>query len=87
MIAKRWFYKALLSFVALTSLGVHAQSQQIKRLTATEAKDHIGEQATVCGTVASTGFAETTRGMPTWKTDSNTISFFRRNLVTIQVID
>ena len=35
-------------------------------LTATQAKDHIGEQATVCGKVVSTGFAESSRGRPTF---------------------
>jgi len=35
-------------------------------LTATQAKDHIGEQATVCGKVVSTGFAESSRGKPTF---------------------
>jgi len=37
-----------------------------KKLTAAEAKDHIGEQATVCGKVASTRYAATTRGKPTF---------------------
>jgi hypothetical protein len=66
MNSKRWIYKALLSLVAVTSLAIHAQSQQAKRLTATEAKDHIGEQATVCGKVASTRYAAATRGKPTF---------------------
>jgi hypothetical protein len=39
---------------------------QAKKLTAAEAKDHIGEQATVCGKVASTRYAATTRGKPTF---------------------
>jgi hypothetical protein len=39
---------------------------QAKKLTAPEAKDHIGEQATVCGRVASTRYAATTRGKPTF---------------------
>jgi hypothetical protein len=39
---------------------------QAKRLTAAEAKDHIGEQNTVCGKVASTRYAATTRGKPTF---------------------
>lgn len=41
---------------------VHAQ----KKLTAVEAKDHIGETATVCGTVASTRYAASTKGQPTF---------------------
>jgi hypothetical protein len=46
--------------VSLTAFG------QAKKLTAAEAKDHIGEQATVCGKVASTRYAATTRGKPTF---------------------
>jgi DNA/RNA endonuclease YhcR with UshA esterase domain len=37
-----------------------------KTLTATEAKDHIGGQATVCGKVVSTRYAESSRGSPTF---------------------
>jgi hypothetical protein len=51
------------SFVVLTSFVVNAQS---KKLTAVEARAHIGEQATVCGKVASTRYAATTRGRPTF---------------------
>ena len=39
---------------------------QTKKLTTAEAKDHVGEQATVCGKVASTRYAATTRGKPTF---------------------
>ena len=63
---KRWFRIAILSCVALAPLGVNAQAPQVKRLTAPEAKDHIGEQATVCGKVASARYAATTRGKPTF---------------------
>jgi len=49
-----------LLWVSATALG------QAKKLTAAEAKDHIGEQATVCGRVASTRYAATTRGKPTF---------------------
>lgn len=35
-------------------------------LTAAEAKDHIGEKATVCGTVASTRYAASSKGSPTF---------------------
>jgi hypothetical protein len=38
----------------------------VKKLTAVEAKDHIGEQATVCGKVAGTRYAVTTRRKPTF---------------------
>jgi hypothetical protein len=37
-----------------------------KNLTATEAKDHMGEKATVCGKVVSTHWAKTSRGSPTF---------------------
>lgn len=63
---RRWFGAALLSLLALTSFGVNAQSPQVKKLTTVEAKDHIGEQATVCGKVASTRYAATSRGKPTF---------------------
>jgi len=39
---------------------------QTKRLTASEAKDHLGEVATVCGTVASARYADRTNGHPTF---------------------
>ena len=35
-------------------------------LSAKEAKDHIGETATVCGTVASTKYEKAARGSPTY---------------------
>jgi micrococcal nuclease len=41
-----------------------AQAQ--KRLSASEAKDHIGETATVCGSVASARYASSTKGQPTF---------------------
>jgi micrococcal nuclease len=50
-------------FVLVTSFAVSAQ---VKKLTALEAKAHIGEQAKVCGKVASTRYATTTRGKPTF---------------------
>jgi hypothetical protein len=59
----RW---VLFSSLAITPLGVYAQSQQAKRLRAVEAKDHVGEKSTVCGKVASTRYAVTTRGKPTF---------------------
>ena len=65
MNTKRSVNAALFSFLIVTLFCVNAQSQ-VKKLTATEAKDHIGEQATVCGKVASTRYAATTRGKPTF---------------------
>jgi DNA/RNA endonuclease YhcR with UshA esterase domain len=37
-----------------------------KKLSTNEAKDHIGETATVCGTVASARYAASTKGQPTF---------------------
>jgi len=37
-----------------------------KSISAAEAKQHIGETATVCGVVASARFASNTRGQPTF---------------------
>ncbi len=37
-----------------------------KKLTAAEAKDHVGETATVCGIVVSTRYAASTKGQPTF---------------------
>jgi len=37
-----------------------------KKITAPEAKDHIGEIETVCGKVASTHFASGSKGQPTF---------------------
>jgi hypothetical protein len=39
---------------------------QTAHLTAAEAKNHMGETATVCGRVASAHFAEKTKGLPTF---------------------
>jgi len=37
-----------------------------KKLSAAEAKDHVGETATVCGNVVSTRYAASTKGQPTF---------------------
>jgi len=63
---KKWFAITILSCVVLARCDVIAQAPQVTRLTAAEAKDHIGEKATVCGKVASTRYAGTTRGKPTF---------------------
>jgi hypothetical protein len=57
---------ALLTFFVLAPFGINAQSPQVKRWTAVDAKDHIGELGTVCGKVASTRYASTSRGKPTF---------------------
>jgi DNA/RNA endonuclease YhcR with UshA esterase domain len=53
---------SMLAFALLAASSVLAQ----KTLTSTEAKAHIGEQATVCGKVVSTRWAESSRGGPTF---------------------
>lgn len=54
-------------FVAICLLGTGTTTTgQTKRLATSEAKDHIGELATVCGKVASTRYASGTRGKPTF---------------------
>ena len=37
-----------------------------QKLTTSEAKNHVGQTATVCGQVASTNYAARTRGRPTF---------------------
>lgn len=51
----------LLLLLLLSVVG-HAQGS----LSAAEAKNHKGEKATVCGDVASTHYAERTKGSPTF---------------------
>lgn len=52
----------LLSVITLVVAPVLAQ----KKLSASEAKGHIGETATVCGSVESTRYAVSSRGQPTF---------------------
>ena len=59
------FQRSRLSLLAVILLSVSPALAQ-KTLTATEAKDHIGEQGTVCGKVVSTRYAESSRGSPTF---------------------
>ena len=59
--------RALSAILAICLSGASAGLLgQTKKLTTAEAKDHFGEQATVCGKVASTRYAATTRGKPTF---------------------
>jgi DNA/RNA endonuclease YhcR with UshA esterase domain len=57
---------SFLCLVAGLILQTAALNGQSKKLTAAEAKDHIGEKATVCGTVASARYAEGSKGQPTF---------------------
>jgi DNA/RNA endonuclease YhcR with UshA esterase domain len=65
MDSRLWVNRALVLILVLGPVGVNSQSQA-KKLTPIEAKGHIGEQATVCGKAASTRYAATTRGKPTF---------------------
>ncbi len=51
--------------VAILLLAFGSIAAQHK-LSATEAKDHIGDRGTVCGKVVSTRYAVSTRGQPTF---------------------
>ena len=50
-------------FLFLIALSTSAQSNKI---TAAEAKDHVGETRTVCGKVVSTHYATGSKGQPTF---------------------
>jgi hypothetical protein len=52
----------VIAFCLLVIPSLHAQT---KKIPATEAKDHIGDRATVCGKVASTHYAKSSKGEPT----------------------
>src|SRR5271156_5075614 len=39
---------------------------QTKKITAAEAKDHVGDRATVCGKIANTHYAKSSKGEPTF---------------------
>jgi micrococcal nuclease len=56
----RWF--ALTVLVGLFALPSFAQ----KKYSPSEAKEHFGETATVCGEVVSTRYADSTKGQPTF---------------------
>lgn len=56
------FVLTLLLLAALVSPPVSGS----RKLTAAEAKNHIGEEATVCGVVASTRYAASSGGQPTF---------------------
>jgi DNA/RNA endonuclease YhcR with UshA esterase domain len=60
-----WIFLCFMVALALALLIIHPVLAQ-KKITAAEAKDHIGETATVCGNVVSTRYAASTRGQPTF---------------------
>lgn len=55
--------RALICTVVLCSTLLSAESKM--RLTAPQARDHVGEEAVVCGMVASTHYESSSRGRPT----------------------
>lgn len=53
--------------VAVVSLlAVLSASAQVRKLAAAEAKNHVGERATVCGKVVSSRYAGGSKGEPTF---------------------
>lgn len=60
-----WMLLCFLVTLALVTLIVEPALAQ-KKLTAAEAKVHVGETATVCGNVLSTRYAASTKGQPTF---------------------
>ena len=58
-------YQTALVLIVSFALPCITQAQTA-HLTAAEAKNHVGETATVCGRVASAHFAEKTKGLPTF---------------------
>ena len=58
---KRGVLRAVLIGVLL-STSVSAQD----KLTAAQAKEHFGQNATVCGEVVSTSYADSSKGRPTF---------------------
>jgi DNA/RNA endonuclease YhcR with UshA esterase domain len=55
-----------LTVALILVLGLTPPASAQKKLTAGEAKDHVGEAATVCGIVVSTRYAASTKGQPTF---------------------
>jgi micrococcal nuclease len=56
--------KAFVSLFVVLCFAVPSLAQ--KRLTASDAAVHVGETATVCGSVASTHYSTRTKGQPTF---------------------
>jgi hypothetical protein len=51
---------------ALSLATIPTCHAQTKKITPADAKDHVGEHATVCGKAVSTHYAKTTKGEPTF---------------------
>lgn len=52
--------------VLLFGFVLVSPAQAQKKITPMEAKDHIGDSATVCGSVVTTRYAASTKGQPTF---------------------
>jgi len=53
-------------FVTLWLCAASAATAQAAHLTSREAKNHVGEKATVCGKVVGTHFVSSGKGQPTF---------------------
>ena len=58
---KSAFYALIFSFVLMASIAFSADT-----ISPEDAINHIGQQATVCGNVASTHFSSRSKGQPTF---------------------
>jgi hypothetical protein len=57
---------AIAALVACVAVHVATPAVAANMLTAAQAAEHVGENATVCGVVASTRYAAGTKGQPTF---------------------
>jgi hypothetical protein len=64
--SKRLRAVVIAAFAACVAVQVATPTVAANTLTAAQAAEHIGENATVCGVVASTRFAVGTKGQPTY---------------------
>jgi DNA/RNA endonuclease YhcR with UshA esterase domain len=55
-----------LTLVCVSLFFISGLAQKANRLTASEAKNHVGKTATVCGLVASAKYAMRSKGKPTF---------------------
>ncbi len=62
----KYLYPVLVFLLGCWLCITAATFGQSKKLTVSEARDHIGERATVCGKVVSSRYASKTRGAPTF---------------------
>jgi hypothetical protein len=58
--------RSLITACFLSFLFAFTDAAQTNKITAAEAKDHVGETRTVCGKVVSTHYATGSKGQPTF---------------------